>query len=75
LAYEVIDKTIVVKGKTFLYPPTKKFISGLPVRTTSITVRGRIETTQGEPVEMASITIREQKKPLLPRQVENFNKC
>jgi TonB-linked SusC/RagA family outer membrane protein len=61
LAYEVIDKTIVVKEKPSYIPPQKS-LSGLPVRTTSITVRGRIETTQGEPVEMASITIKGTKK-------------
>jgi TonB-linked SusC/RagA family outer membrane protein len=72
LFYEVIDKTIVVKER----PVTSVEITPLPQQPTppsAIKLNGRIVTTTGEPVEMATVTIKGTKKATHSNSEGNFS--
>jgi hypothetical protein len=60
LVYEIIDRIVVVKEKPLLNSSKKPPLQSL--QTSSINVHGQIVTTAGEPVEMATVTLKGKKK-------------
>jgi TonB-linked SusC/RagA family outer membrane protein len=60
LVYQIIDKTIVVKEKPLLHTSQKPSLQSL--QRSSVVVHGQIVTTDGEPVEMATVSIKGKKK-------------